>query len=125
MRPARISDCWLLRRLARDAGTSLHPAVLPHHPLLWQYRKHGSAEVRPPDTLIDIGAFEHTANSSLCDLNADPQVNVVDLQRLINIVIGIDARAGAMGDLDFDGDITELDVQILIDVILGNTACPV
>lgn len=109
---------------ARDSGTALHAAVVVQHPLLWQYRKHRSADGRPADSVIDIGAFEHGTSLSLCDLNADSQVNVVDLQRLINIVIGVDARAGSTGDLNFDGEIDELDVQILIDVILGITACP-
>ena len=92
--------------------------------MLGQYRKHQSAEVRPADAAIDIGAFEHAASSSLCDLNADSQVDVVDLQHLINIVIGTEAPAGATGDLNSDGDVTELDVQILINVILGSAACP-
>ena len=110
---------------ARDAGTALHPAVLPDHDLLWQYGKPRSAEIRPTDATIDLGAFEYQAAvASLCDLNADTQVNVVDLQRLINTIIGPGALAGAATDLNSDGEVNELDMQLLIDVILGSSACP-
>jgi hypothetical protein len=44
---------------AVDAGTALHPDVLPDHPLDRQYVKHLLDEPRPVDATLDIGAFEH------------------------------------------------------------------
>ncbi len=41
-----------------DAGTSLHPDVLPEHNVLYQYLKHQSGEYRPVDDAPDIGAYE-------------------------------------------------------------------
>jgi hypothetical protein len=43
---------------AVDAGTDLHPDVLPDHEVLSQYREHQSLEARPPDGASDLGAFE-------------------------------------------------------------------
>ncbi len=41
-----------------DAGTSLHPDVLPAHNVLYHYVKHQSTEERPVDDVPDIGAYE-------------------------------------------------------------------
>ena len=43
---------------AVDAGTALHPDVLPDHEVLSQYREHQTLEARPPDGASDLGAFE-------------------------------------------------------------------
>jgi hypothetical protein len=51
---------------AVDAGTGLHPDVLPQHPLVRQYVKHLLDEPRPVDAPLDIGAFEH------CIAGCDP-----------------------------------------------------
>ena len=41
-----------------DAGTGLHPDVLPDHEVLSQYREHQTLEPRPADGAPDLGAFE-------------------------------------------------------------------
>ena len=107
---------------AKDHGTSLHPAVLPDHAVIRQYRKHQAGEARPVDATLDIGAFEYAPNTLSCDLNSDSNVNVLDLQLLVNTILGI--TGGALGDLNSDGQINILDLQLLVNVILGITACP-
>jgi len=42
----------------RDAGTALHPAVLPANDVLFEYVKHQSSAARVIVGAIDIGAFE-------------------------------------------------------------------
>jgi hypothetical protein len=58
-----------------------------------------------------------------CDINGDNSVNVVDLQALVNVVLGIDPAAGS-DDLSRDGKVDVVDLQILINVILGLRSCP-
>lgn len=41
-----------------DAGTTLHPSVLPGHDLSHQYVPHQDNSVRPDDGMVDLGAFE-------------------------------------------------------------------
>jgi hypothetical protein len=52
-----------------DAGTTLHPDVLPEHPVLHHYVKHLLDESRPADETLDIGAFEHCVTN--CPIFAD------------------------------------------------------
>ena len=61
------------------------------------------------------------ATTSRCDLNSDGLVNVLDLQRMINAVLGIQPPAG---DLNLDSRVDVLDLQILGNVILGIRSCP-
>lgn len=49
-----------------DAGTALHPDVLPDHPVALQYVKHLAQEPRPLESTLDIGGFEY------CDTNCGP-----------------------------------------------------
>lgn len=49
---------------AVDAGGLLAPDVLPGHDVVQQYVKHRSAEPRPRDGLIDIGAFEYSPGTA-------------------------------------------------------------
>lgn len=51
-----------------DAGTSLHPHVLPAHNVLYQYVKHQSGEKRPVDDVPDIGAYEFEDDVSAFDI---------------------------------------------------------
>ncbi|MCZ6508164.1 MAG: polysaccharide-degrading enzyme [Acidobacteria bacterium] len=48
---------------AVDAGTVLHPDVLPDHPVMRQYLRHTQDEPRPLDPTLDIGAFEYCATN--------------------------------------------------------------
>jgi hypothetical protein len=65
--------------------------------------------------------FRIAGTGSRCDLDVNGQVNVIDLQRLINVVLGAPGLGNE--DLNRDGSVNVLDVQILINVILG-AACP-
>ena len=58
-----------------------------------------------------------------CDINGDNSVNVVDLQALANVILGIGPATGS-DDLSRDGKVDVVDLQILINVILGLRSCP-
>ena len=70
-----------------DAGTSLHPNVLPAHNVIYQYVKHQSGEERPVDEVPDIGAFEFMDEISginskipkktLCQVYPNPATDVL------------------------------------------------
>jgi hypothetical protein len=62
------------------------------------------------------------SGSVTCDLNADSNVNVLDLQRMVNIALGISSYSNNY-DLNHDGKIDILDVQILNNVVLGLRSC--
>ncbi len=62
-----------------------------------------------------------TPAGSGCDVNGDGSVNVLDLQTLINAILG----TGAGRDLNGDGKVDVLDLQILGNVILGIRGCPI
>jgi Metallo-peptidase family M12/Fibronectin type III domain/Dockerin type I domain len=63
------------------------------------------------------------SSSSRCDINADGSVNVLDLQLLINTILGIPGGLPS-GDLNSDGNTNVLDLQLLINVVLGFRSCP-
>ncbi|MGA2260075.1 MAG: dockerin type I domain-containing protein [Acidobacteriota bacterium] len=64
------------------------------------------------------------AESSRCDLNLDGAVNIMDLQALINAILGINPLPeGTSGDINGDGAVNVLDVQALVSVILGIAVC--
>jgi hypothetical protein len=58
--------------------------------------------------------------SSPCDLTFDGSVNVVDVQRLVLVVLGVASSAGTE---DFNGDstINVADVQRLVNTVLGGS----
>jgi hypothetical protein len=60
--------------------------------------------------------------SVTCDLNSDGGVNVLDLQRMVNIVLGISSFSSNY-DLNKDGKIDVLDIQIINNVVLGLRSC--
>ena len=64
-----------------------------------------------------------TGTGSGCDMNGDTSVNVLDLQVLINAILGVQGAAGR--DLNNDGTVNILDLQILGNVILGLRSCPI
>jgi hypothetical protein len=69
---------------------------------------------------LDLGAYEFAPLTSRCDINSDAAVNVLDVQSLINIVLG----GSGSGDLNGDGRVDSLDVQLLVNVVLGSSTCP-
>lgn len=62
--------------------------------------------------------------TSRCDLSGDGTTNVLDLQRLINAILGTQPLGAGAGDLNGDGRVDVLDLQILGNVILGLRSCP-
>ena len=59
--------------------------------------------------------------SSRCDLSFDGLTNVLDIQRMVNVVLG--APSAGTEDLNRDSSINVLDVQLLVNTVLGGT-CP-
>jgi hypothetical protein len=57
-----------------------------------------------------------------CDLNGDGGTNAIDLQRMVNVILGI-ASSTSSYDLNIDGKIDVLDLQILNNVVLGLRSC--
>jgi hypothetical protein len=83
----------------------------------------GSVSVTTPSgTAASSTQFTVNSSSSRCDLNGDGMLNVLDLQLLINSVLGIPGSPA--GDLNRDGSTNVLDLQLLINVVLGLRACP-
>jgi hypothetical protein len=61
--------------------------------------------------------------ASRCDINGDSSVNVLDVQAMVNILLGI-GSAGSSQDLNGDGKVDILDLQLLTNVVLGIRSCP-
>jgi len=59
-----------------------------------------------------------------CDLNNDARTDVLDLQLMINHILGIQTLAPGLGNLNGAGAVDVLDLQILGNVILGIRSCP-
>jgi hypothetical protein len=58
-----------------------------------------------------------------CDINSDGQSNVVDLQVLINVILGTAVDNGNC-DVNKDGTVNVVDLQTLCNVLLGVRTCP-
>jgi hypothetical protein len=65
-----------------------------------------------------------TLTTTKCDVNSDGVTNVLDLQIMINAILGIQTIPAGKGDLNGDGRVDVLDLQILGNVILGIRSCP-
>lgn len=108
-----------------DGGTLLHPAVPAGLEPAWQYVRHQRGEARLRAGALDIGAFEYSViPRSRCDLNGDSSVDVLDLQRMVNVLLGVTAGPPGFGDLDHNGSVDVADIQTLINTILGSAGCP-
>ena len=114
-------------RLAAGAGVinrggALHGAA---QALTQQYVKHQTGEARPSDGALDIGAYEYAGGGgSPCDVNGDAAVNVVDVQMLVNLVLGVVTGTPGQGDVNRDGRVDVVDVQALVNAVLGVGGCP-
>jgi len=53
------------------------------------------------------------------DVNSDDDVNAVDVQLVINAVLGLDIDPYGDGDVDGDGRTDAVDVQLVINAVLG------
>lgn len=58
-----------------------------------------------------------------CDVNGDDSVNAIDIQAMVNTILGINP-SGNEFDLNSDARIDVLDLQILSNVVLGLRNCP-
>jgi hypothetical protein len=58
-----------------------------------------------------------------CDINSDGQADVVDLQVLINVILGMAVDNGNC-DVNKDGTVNVVDLQTLCNVVLGVRTCP-
>jgi hypothetical protein len=56
-------------------------------------------------------------------MNGDSVTNVLDLQLLVNVILG-NVPASAAFDLNGDNSVSVLDLQILSNVMLGLRSCP-
>jgi len=77
------------------------------------------------DSLENESGYSNEVSKMIptCDMNDDTAVNVLDLQKLINIILGISASSDAF-DLNGDGTINILELQTLSNVVLGLRSCP-
>ncbi len=74
---------------------------------------------RPQGTAWDIGAYEYVSGATLTgDVNQDGKVDVLDVQKLVNIILGIEPSVGS-ADVNKDGSVNVLDVQQVVNIILG------
>ncbi len=61
--------------------------------------------------------------STGCDINGDSFLNALDLQVLINVILGTRTCPGSC-DVNRDSRIDVLDLQVLGNVVLGTRSCP-
>jgi len=74
-----------------------------------------------PADYSDCGIFEIPACEP-CDVNCDGLVNIFDLQKVINVIIGIetDPMIIERSDVNNDGSVNIFDLQLVINCIIGN-----
>jgi hypothetical protein len=72
------------------------------------------------EVFATIGGVPSTSN---CDINGDSSVNVLDVQAMVNTILGIRGSSSSL-DLNGDGRIDVLDLQLLSNVVLGIRSCP-
>ncbi len=77
--------------------------------------------VTPAGSATSFSVF--TVTTSRCDINNDGIVNALDMQLLINSILGFPGSP-TNGDINGDGRTDVLDLQVVINVILGLAGCP-
>ena len=75
------------------------------------------------DSLDEPPKTSFTVAANRCDVNSDRSVNILDIQLLINRILGIPGSP-VDGDLNRDGNTNVQDLQLLVNVILGFAGCP-
>jgi hypothetical protein len=65
-----------------------------------------------------FGPIPRSCFSSVGDLNADGEVNALDLQSMINMITG-GFPVDLLADLDGDGEVDGSDLVIMVELILG------
>jgi parallel beta-helix repeat protein len=94
---------------AKDAGLTIAEVA-----------KDYDGKTRPQGSGYDIGAYEYVSaiTSIKGDVNLDNTVDVLDVQKLVNIILGQDIPTSP-ADVNQDGAIDVLDVQNVVNIILG------
>lgn len=59
------------------------------------------------------------ADTGYGDLNGDATVNAIDLQMLVNQILGVSPEPNPDADLSFDARVDAVDVQLMVNIILG------
>jgi hypothetical protein len=77
----------------------------------------------PSGTATSSATFTVNQSTSKCDFNSDASVNVLDVQLLINAIMGVPGSP-PNSDINSDGGINALDLQVLINVVMGLRGCP-
>ena len=78
---------------------------------------------RPQGPAWDIGADEYVepASNLAGDLDGSGVVDILDLQRMVNVLLGLETYPGviARSDLDNQNGATIQDLQLLVNLLLG------
>jgi hypothetical protein len=77
----------------------------------------------PFGTVTSSATFTVNQSTNRCDLNSDSSVNVLDIQLLVNAIMGVPGSPTGV-DLNSDGNTNALDLQLLVNVVLGLRGCP-
>jgi hypothetical protein len=77
-----------------------------------------TASSRAGSMTIAGQSFVVTQTRASNDINGDGAVNVLDLQILVNVILGVATNPGTC-DLNSDGSVNAIDLQRLINAILG------
>jgi hypothetical protein len=79
-----------------------------------------TAGTRSGSLVIADQTFSVTQAWTGYDINGDGAINVLDLQILVNVILGVAVDPGTC-DINGDGSVNAIDLQLLINVILGGT----
>jgi hypothetical protein len=66
----------------------------------------------------DMGAFEWPPETQLGDLNADGDLDVIDIVAMVNMIIAL--AYDSIADMNSDGVVNILDIVALLNIILDN-----
>ncbi len=80
------------------------------------------ADGNESDFSNEVSQIIGSSSGPNCNVNGDGSVNVLDLQALANVILGISPSSPSY-DLNGDGRVDVLDLQILNNVILGLRSC--
>ncbi|MFQ6092283.1 MAG: right-handed parallel beta-helix repeat-containing protein [bacterium] len=77
---------------------------------------------RPQGAGYDIGAYEY-AEPTKGDVNLDGEINVLDVVRAVNIILGLPEEPSGYelwaADMNEDGEVNIVDVVLIVQIILG------
>jgi hypothetical protein len=101
---------------AIDAGTDVGA---PSDDLLGATRPYDEPNATPngTGTEFDIGAYEFSFSRR--DVNHNGSVNIIDLQEIVNVILGNDVVEGTFPDVTGDGNVNIIDLQEVVEMILG------